>query len=249
VAAEAPFRDAVMASVSLADTEAAEALKLAEDAPLATVAESGTVRAEALLYSATVRPADPAAPLRLTVHAVVAGVTSVCGEHDSEVNVGVVCVLEMLMLPPVPTTASAVPSGSAPAVFDIPIADGELAVGASVALTTATTPLGIVELAFDATQIIEPLAGLQLKFFPALVSEAPAVMLTEATVEGYVIFHWRLAGAVVALKDRFNETDPPGPAEPDARVNDCPYAARLLDSSRRVKTKKVLRDFLKKNVM
>jgi hypothetical protein len=239
-----PFKDAVMVSVSLADTVAAETLKLADEAPLGIVTESGAVSAEAVLYSATARPDEPAAPLRLTVHADADGVTSVCGEHDMPLRVGVVgCVPVMLRAPPVPETASAVPSVSAPAVFESPMADEPLAVWVSVALTTATTPLGIVELEFEATQIIEPLAGLQLKLFPALVSEGPAVMLAEATVEGYVSFHWRLAGEFVAFRDRFNETDPPGLADPDARVNDCPYAARLLDSSRSVKTKPILRSF------
>jgi hypothetical protein len=38
-----------MASVSVEETVAAETLKFAEEAPLATVTERGTVRADALL--------------------------------------------------------------------------------------------------------------------------------------------------------------------------------------------------------
>jgi hypothetical protein len=174
------------------------------------------------------------------------------GEHEIELREGVVggWVPFTPMVPPDPETGSADPSGRAPFAFSRSSVEVAVAVLARVAFTTATTPLGIVLFEFEATQIIEPPNGLQLRFLPALVRAAPAAMFAEATVEGYVSFHARLAGAVVALNVRFNDTDPPGFAELDARVNDCPNAARLLDSSRSVTTNAVFRCLrLIKNVM
>jgi hypothetical protein len=75
-------------------------------------------------------------------------------------------------------------------------------------------------------------------------------MLADVMVEGYVIVHPRPAGAVVEFRERFNETVPPALAELDARLRDCPYAARQLDSSRRAKTDSIFRCLiLKKDVM
>ena len=68
---EVPLEDAVTVTDVLAVTEAAEAEKVAEEAPAATVTEEGTVRAAELSEMETARPPVGAEMERLTVQVAV----------------------------------------------------------------------------------------------------------------------------------------------------------------------------------
>jgi hypothetical protein len=95
--------------------------------------------------------------------------------------------------------------------------------GASVAFTTATTPVLMPVLFIPlATQVMEPVAELQLSVLPAEVSAGPAAALRALMPAGYDSVHSRPAGALPPpFSDRFRETEPPGAADPEAKLKDC----------------------------
>jgi hypothetical protein len=117
-----------------------------------------------------------------------------------------------VILPPVADMVLAVPSGITPTAPPRERdTDGPLVAVASVTFTAATTPLPITfEFMATARHVMNPVPELQLMVLPAEARADPAVMLTAATSPaGYEIVHCKPAGAVEALKDRFNDTDPP----------------------------------------
>jgi hypothetical protein len=95
---------------------------------------------------------------------------------------------------------------------------------AIVAVTTATTPLLMVLVFVPlATQVADPLLAAQFSVSPAAVSADPATMLREVTsVGGYERVHCTPDGALplAAVKERFNEIDPPLTTDPEASVRD-----------------------------
>ena len=87
-----------------------------------------------------------------------------------------------VMVPPVPVTATALPSPKDPIVLPTEMGTDALLVEESVAVTTATTPLAImVEFMPDAIQTVAPVAELHWMVLPAAVRAGPAATLTDVT--------------------------------------------------------------------
>ena len=93
-------------------TEPAVAVKLAVDAPAATVTEAGVVNAELLSETVTAEPPVGAAADSVTVQVDVAPEAMLEGEHTSLETTGAKAWTEML--PPVPEIAIAEPSAEDP---------------------------------------------------------------------------------------------------------------------------------------
>ena len=88
-----------------------------------------------------------------------------------------------VMVPPVPVTATAVPSPKDPIVPPTEMGTDALLMGESVTVTTATTPLAItVEFRPDARQTVAPAAVLHWTVLAAAVRTGPAATLTEVTL-------------------------------------------------------------------
>ena len=83
---EAPLSVAVTVADTPAVTEAAAAVKVAEEAPAGTRTEVGTVRDVLLLLNATVAPPLGAALLSVIVQLAFPGVVIVEGLQDTELN-------------------------------------------------------------------------------------------------------------------------------------------------------------------
>jgi hypothetical protein len=101
----------------------------------------------------------------------------------------------------------------------------------TVTVTVATKPLPIVEsVAPIATQVTEPLTGLQVRVLLALVSAAPGVTTTEgASLGTNANVHCKPAGApLVPLRVRFSATEPPSTAEPDERLTEDATGAEAI---------------------
>ena len=136
---------------------------------------------------------------------------------------------ETLITPPAPETAMMLPDGVTPVTLVIGSGSDDAVIPArSVTVTTATTPLDITfEFSPVARQVTDPLAEAQFSVLPAAVAAAPAVVLTDViSLVGYVSVHCKPAGELPLPRasDRFNETVPPGTADPDDRLRLCPYA-------------------------
>jgi hypothetical protein len=195
----------------LAVTEPAVAVKVAVVAPAATVTEAGVVKAALLSESVTTEPPAGAARDKVTVQVELEPEATLAGEHCSFEIVG--RAVWTAMVPPVPETAKAVPSASAPTGLPSDRGTVKLLVAESVIVTTATTPLLIV-LAFrpEATHIVDPLVVLQVIVFPAAVRAGPAAKAMVVTSVGeYESAHCSAAGwlPAVALKERLRDRDPP----------------------------------------
>ena len=143
--------------------------------------------------------------------------------------------LANVMVPPVPVNIAAVPSAYAPSEFVIGTESKVLLVPeASVAVTTATTPLPIVlESMLDVRHVTEPVLGAQLSVLLAAVSTGPGVILNDViSLGGYDRVQARLAGAppVGAFMERFSETVPPFTADPEARLKEvCAQAEPIAN--------------------
>ena len=85
--AELPFNAAVMVTDWVLVTEPAVTVKLAVEAPAATVADAGVVMAELLSDSVTTEPPVGAAADNVTVHVELAPAATLVGEHASLVSV------------------------------------------------------------------------------------------------------------------------------------------------------------------
>jgi len=85
--ADAPFRLAVSTGVCVLATVPAVAVKAPVVAPAATVTLAGTVRLALLLLSVTTEPPVGAAPLSVTVQALVPGPVKAAGLHESALAV------------------------------------------------------------------------------------------------------------------------------------------------------------------
>ena len=155
---DTPARVAVTTAVWLDVTALAVAVKVAVVAPAATVTEGGTARAELLSDTLTSVPPLGAACDKVTVQVTFPGGVSELGVHVRLVSVGDACHPWTVMVPPLPETATALPSARDPIVPLTEMRTDPLLVAeASVAVTTATTPLPItVEFIPVAKQTIDP---------------------------------------------------------------------------------------------
>jgi hypothetical protein len=195
------------------------AVKLALVAPAATVTDVGVVSAELLSDTLTTAPPLGAAAESVTVQVEPAPDVKLEGEHWSPETVGVALTL---IVPPLPETVIAVPSPKLPITLFIESAP-PVPVEARVAVTTATTPLLMVEAFMPlATQVMDPVAELQLSVLLADVRAGPLAALTELMpAVGYDRVNSRPAGALLpAFNERFRETEPPGAAVPEAKLKD-----------------------------
>lgn len=144
------------------------------------------------------------------------------GEHAKEDNAGAQFVT--VIAPEVADAVSADPFGNAASgLLTVMGTVAPLVALASVTVTVANAPLPIVESVVPiATQVTEPLAGLQVRALPALLSAAPAATATELTSPGVnANVHCDPAGALpLVLNDRLSDTVPPSTAVPDERARD-----------------------------
>ena len=150
----------------------AVAVKVALEKLSGIVTLAGTGRAGTLELNPTTTGPLVAVALRLTVQVVIPPGDREVGAHPTEVRV-TGAVTEML--PPVAETATGYPATEAPKVPLTPM-DIELALGASVTVTTATMPSGIVFVFIPLVrQMYELALPAQLIILPADVNTAPGV--------------------------------------------------------------------------
>ena len=161
-------------------TEPAVAVNAPLVAPAATVTDPGTLRAALLSDRPTPIPPAGAAPDIVTVHVEIPPGSKLAGKHCSPVTVAAAC--DTLIVPPLPDTAIELPSASAPIVLLMGTETAPLLLAATVAVTTATTPLPIVfPFTPDARHVTDPLVELQFSVLPAAVSAGPATAPTEVS--------------------------------------------------------------------
>jgi hypothetical protein len=146
-----PFREAVTVAFEEEVQDPADAVKLALEFPEETMIEGGTVTRELFDPRVTLTPPDGAALLKLTAQDAVAGVVKAVGlqvRPATEMS-GWIPVTEME--PPAPDDAVAEPVPPTAAVSTTPMAsDDAVTFGASVRLTAASTPFGMVAELFPA---------------------------------------------------------------------------------------------------
>jgi hypothetical protein len=220
--AELPVYVAVTVALWSLAMVPAVALKVADKEPAATVTDAGTARAALLSEIAIMAPPAGAAFESVTVQTELVPEVRLAGLHCTWDTTG--REFWTLMAEPIPETAVALPSATAPTGLRIEMGTVELLDAESVTVTTATTPLPI-ELPFmpEARQATEPAWATQLRVLPAAVKAAPVARFTETISPGaYASVHCKAAGAwpAEALKERFNGTEPPWAPEPDARVRE-----------------------------
>lgn len=133
---------AVIVAVCAEGIEPAVTVKLADVALAATVAEAGTP-SRALLSDNVTLVAAVGAGLIETVQVVDAPEVRLAELHDRDVRLGTTAAL--VIVPPVEVSAITLPDGEAPELPVTPM-EAEAALAASVTLTTATTPLGMIAL-------------------------------------------------------------------------------------------------------
>ena len=219
---ETPFKEAVSVAVWLVVKVPAVAVKVADVDPAGIVTDAATGSVALLLDRDTAVPPVGAAWASATVQVDLAPEVRLVGEHSSEDKAGSQFVT--VIAPEVAVSASADPFANA--AFGLLTVMGTVAplvVEARVTVSVASTPLPIVEsVAPTATQVTEPLVGLQVRVLLALPTAAPGATATDLTSPGAnAIVHCDPAGAVpLALNDRLSETEPPRTAEPDARLRD-----------------------------
>ena len=151
------------------------AVKMVVVAPGAILTKAGTVTDAALLERANSAGEEEAA-LNDTVQVEEAPPITSLGAQLSEKMDG--ASVGGIIAPPVPVTVKAPPDGEAPTRFNKPIEVVE-AVGASLKVTLAIKPLGMMLLFMPASRhMYEPDNGAQEMVFPALVDMAPATAFT-----------------------------------------------------------------------
>ena len=193
---------------------------MAAAAPAGTVTEAGTTRAVLLLDKLTAVPPLGAACASATVQVELAPEVRLAGTHCSDERPG--SGFTTVTTPEPATTASGAPIAKAAEVLPTLIGTDEPPAAAEkVSVTVAATPSAIVvSLAPPLAHITEPDAELHDSVLPALPRLAPPTTLTEVTSPGaYDNCQASPAGdSPLLLSDRFNETDPPGTAEPEDRL-------------------------------
>jgi hypothetical protein len=178
-----PFHEAPSDTAVVTLTLAALAVNEPVEAPAAIVTEAGTATTALFVEICTAAPLTGAGCESATVQDDVPGVTKVEGVQVREETT--------------PGTVTAIEPGDAVVGIDVPTPQdvtvpatlrgtGVLeGAAANCTVTLATVPLGIV-FAFipTRTHVIEPLCGAQVRVFPALVADVPAVSVTALTSAG-----------------------------------------------------------------
>jgi len=189
----------------------AVAVKVADADPAGIVTDAATGSVALPLDRDTAVPPVGAAWASVTVQVDLAPEVKLVGEHSSEDKPGAQFVT--VIAPEVAVAVSADPFANAASGLLTVMGTAALLVAeASVTLTVASTPLPIVESVVPiATQVTEPLVGLQVRVLLALLTAAPAATATELTSPGAnANVHCDPAGAVpLALNDRLSDTEPP----------------------------------------
>jgi hypothetical protein len=186
-------------------------VKVADADPAGIVTDAATGSVALPLDRDTAVPPVGAAWASVTVQVDLAPEVKLVGEHSSEDKPGAQFVT--VIAPEVAVAVSADPFANAASGLLTVMGTAALLVAeASVTLTVASTPLPIVESVVPiATQVTEPLVGLQVRVLLALLTAAPAATATELTSPGAnANVHCDPAGAVpLALNDRLSDTEPP----------------------------------------
>jgi hypothetical protein len=217
---ELPFNAAVTVAVWFAVTVPAVAVKLPVEAPAPTVTEAGTVSVLLLSDSAT-DVFTAATPESVTVQPDVAPEATVAGVHCSPETVSAVDPTVVVPLAPEALTVDPVSVAAVTLLTEIVTLDPAPAVSFTVTVATTPSPMSVAFIPL-AKHVSDAVPGAQFSVLPAAVSAGPAVALIEATsfVE-YDKVHPTPAGAAPPDKDRSNETEPPGAADPDPRLNNA----------------------------
>jgi hypothetical protein len=167
---DVPLNEAVRVAVWSEESVPAVAVKVEREEPNGMVTLAGTGRAGTLELNPTTTGPLVAAPLRLTVHVVTPAEDREAGIHARDVKLTGVATA---MLPPVAERGTGYPARDEPKVPLTPMDIG-LAFGASVTVTTATLPSGIV---FMLSPLVRQMYALappaQLIVLPADVSIGP----------------------------------------------------------------------------
>jgi hypothetical protein len=192
VVCELPLKLAVMVAFCVLVTPVADAVKLDEPDPAATITDGGTARLVLLLLSATVVPPLGAALLRVTVQLDVPGVGIEDGLQTTERKL---CGLPTVTTPPDPFTTPLSPAGVAATVLVKPMLTvPEETEG--VTLIVATTP-SLISVAFNPLATHTDPAPFGTQFTDLLVELRALPALTELEVTsdgGYVSVHCNEAG-------------------------------------------------------
>ena len=170
------------------DSEPAVAEKPALVEPEATATDAGTLSAVRLLDSEMIAPPEPAACDSDTVQEETAPDPRLVGVH---VNRFTTVVARTVIVPPAPVTGRVSALAEEPSAFAIPSGALDTSPGASVAFTTATTPLSITLLLNPrSTQIVAAAPEEHEMALPAAVALGPAMTVIEAiAVAEYVRVH------------------------------------------------------------
>jgi hypothetical protein len=163
------------------------ALKVADEAPAATVTDVGMLRAELVLVKVTMEPPVGAAWLSVTVQVELLELLRVVGRQDRERTVGkggLLFAAPPVTVPPVAKTTMPPPVGEDAALLVIPIAV-VVNPAAIVRFTTPTAPFEMA-LAFiaEATQENVPTPPKQFNDLPAAVIAVPEFTEMETTLAG-----------------------------------------------------------------
>jgi hypothetical protein len=163
------------------------ALKVADEAPAATVTDVGTVRVELVLVRVTMAPPVGAACVSVTVQVELLELLRVVGRQDRELTVGkggLLFAAPPVTVPPVAKSTMPLPVGEAAALLLIPIAV-VVKPAAIVRFTTPTAPFEMVlALIADATQENVPTPPKQFNDLPAAVIAVPEFTEMETTLAG-----------------------------------------------------------------
>ena len=117
------------------------ALKVADEAPAATVTDVGTVRVELVLVRVTMAPPVGAACVSVTVQVELLELLRVVGRQDRELTVGKAA--PPVTVPPVSKSTMPLPVGEESALLVIPMAV-VVSPAAMVRFTTATAPFEMI---------------------------------------------------------------------------------------------------------
>jgi hypothetical protein len=219
---ETPLRVAVSTAVWLVVHVPAVAVKVAEVDPAGMVTDAATGSVVLLLDRDTTVPPAGAAWANVTVQVDLAPDVKLVGKHTNDDKPGAQFVT--VIAPEVAEAVSGDPfAKAASGLVTVMGTVAPLVAGASATVTVASTPLLIAESVVPtATQVTEPVDGLQVSVLPAALTAAPGATATELTSPGAnANVHCDPAGPVpLVLNERLSDTEPPSTAEPDERVRD-----------------------------